>query len=76
MDKWEEAKVNKHSTRVWWSDKSMIAEYHRSIWAIELLIEFLEEGETVSSDFHGINRGLSVEPVANSVVVEFVGLSC
>ncbi len=76
MDEWEQAKVDKHSTGVRWSDKCVIAEYHRSVWAVELLIEFLEEGETVSGDFHGINGGLSVEPVANGVVVEFVGLSC
>jgi hypothetical protein len=30
----------------------------------------------VSSDFKGIDGWLSVEPVANSVVVEFVGLGC
>ena len=30
----------------------------------------------MSRYFEGINRGLSVEPVAYGVVVEFVGLSC
>lgn len=27
----------------------------------------------MSGDFHGIDGGLSIEPVVNSVVVEFVG---
>lgn len=29
----------------------------------------------MSSDLEGVNGGLSVEPVANGVVVEFIGLS-
>jgi len=40
-----------------------------------LLVELLVEGHAVSSDFEGIDGGLSVEPVADGVVVEFVGLS-